>query len=316
MANAPIMSFAVPNYSGLLYTKSNTQTPFINLIAEPQYTNHVQFAVDQEYSLDTPSQPAISEQASMTAPDTKKITRTQHTNVTQIYQRACEISYAKESNMGTMSGINIAGQQANPGDEWNWQISRQMLNIANDIEFTSLQGEYNAATTDATVNKSRGILTALTTNVIDAKGSGSTAAALTKAMIKSRVKSIFDNGGDVNGMILMCNSFQKAAISALYEGSMQMPDSRMEAGVNVTRLITDFGDVGIVLSRAMPKDQILLFRRDVVHLVEQPTPGKGNFFFEELAKAGAGKKGEIFGQVGLNYGPEWLHGKITNLTTE
>ena len=38
MANAPIMSFAVPNYSGLLYTKSNTQTPFINLIAEPQYT--------------------------------------------------------------------------------------------------------------------------------------------------------------------------------------------------------------------------------------------------------------------------------------
>lgn len=97
---------------------------------------------------------------------------------------------------------------------------------------------------------------------------------------------------------------------------MQMPDSRMEAGVNVTRLITDFGDVGIVLSRAMPKDQILLFRRDVVHLVEQPTPGKGNFFFEELAKNGAGKKGEIFGQVGLNYGPEWLHGKITNLTTE
>lgn len=135
-------------------------------------------------------------------------------------------------------------------------------------------------------------------------------------MIKSLVKSIFDNGGDVNGMILMCNSFQKAAISALYEGSMQMPDSRMEAGVNVTRLITDFGDVGIVLSRAMPKDQILLFRRDVVHLVEQPTPGKGNFFFEELAKNGAGKKGEIFGQVGLNYGPEWLHGKITNLTTE
>ena len=197
MANAPIMSFEVPTYSGLLYTKSNTQTPFINLIAEPQYTNHVQFAVDQEYSLDTPSQPAISEQASMTAPDTKKITRTQHTNVTQIYQRACEISYAKESNMGTMSGINIAGQQANPGDEWNWQISRQMLNIANDIEFTSLQGEYNAATTDATINKSRGILTALTTNVIDAKGSGSTAAALTKAMIKSLVKSIFDNGGDV-----------------------------------------------------------------------------------------------------------------------
>ena len=117
--------------------------------------------------------------------------------MTQIYQRACEISYAKESNMGTMSGINIAGQQANPGDEWNWQISRQMLNIANDIEFTSLQGEYNAATTDATINKSRGILTALTTNVIDAKGSGSTAAALTKAMIKSLVKSIFDNGGDV-----------------------------------------------------------------------------------------------------------------------
>lgn len=50
--------------------------------------------------------------------------------------------------------------------------------------------------------------------------------------------------------------------------------------------------------------------------VEQPTPGKGNFFLEELAKTGAGTKKQIFGQIGLDHGPEWYAAKITGLSTE
>jgi len=37
---------------------------------------------------------------------------------------------------------------------------------------------------------------------------------------------------------------------------------------------------------------------------------------EELAKTGAGTKYQIFGQLGLDHGPEWMHAKITGISTE
>jgi hypothetical protein len=46
-----------------------------------------------------------------------------------------------------------------------------------------------------------------------------------------------------------------------------------------------------------------------------PVPEKGVLFFEELSKTGASEKGQLFGMLGLDYGPEEYHGKITGLTT-
>ena len=49
--------------------------------------------------------------------------------------------------------------------------------------------------------------------------------------------------------------------------------------------------------------------------VIQPVPGKGNFFLEQLAKTGAGESYQLFGQIGLDHGPEWYHGKFTDIAT-
>ncbi len=54
---------------------------------------------------------------------------------------------------------------------------------------------------------------------------------------------------------------------------------------------------------------------DVIAPVFQPVPEKGNFFVEELAKTGAGSRYQIFGQVGLDHGPEWYHCKFTGIST-
>ena len=42
---------------------------------------------------------------------------------------------------------------------------------------------------------------------------------------------------------------------------------------------------------------------------------KHNFFLEPLAKTGAGEKYQLFGQIGLDHGPEWYHGKFTDIST-
>ena len=38
--------------------------------------------------------------------------------------------------------INVAGQQANPMDELAFQVSRRMAKIAQDIEYTFINGKY------------------------------------------------------------------------------------------------------------------------------------------------------------------------------
>jgi hypothetical protein len=53
----------------------------------------------------------------------------------------------------------------------------------------------------------------------------------------------------------------------------------------------------------------------MIRPVTQPTPGKGNFFYEELAKTGAAEQGQVFGMFGLDHGPAFAHGKITGLAT-
>ena len=82
-----VQSFACPNYSGILYNKANTKTPFLNMISgNVKFTNSVEFVTGQFYSSEEGEIPEISETASLTAPTATFVTREQKTNVTQIFQ--------------------------------------------------------------------------------------------------------------------------------------------------------------------------------------------------------------------------------------
>lgn len=303
------MSFALPNYSGALYTKSNTSTPFLNLIGATRYTDSVEFVTNQEYVLGSPSQPAISESDSLTAPAATNVGRTQATNVTQIFHRTIAVSYAKESNMGTLSGVNVAGQTANPASELQFQVAAAMAQNRNDIEYTFINGKYNKAKSDTEANKTRGILEAIVTNAV--AESNAPSSSTIRSVLKAFFKKLYDANTDIDNYVLLVNSTIKAAISEAYEGTGYIDQGTTEGGVNVTRLMTDFGNINIALARTMPQKTALLFNPTVVHAVEQITPGKGNFFLEELSKTGAATQYQLFGQIGLDHGFEKLHGKLT-----
>ena len=167
MADTLATSFGVLNYSGMLFNKGNTRTPLSAIIGgRAKTTNHVEFVTGQEYTAGGGgSQPEISENASLTAPAASVVTREQKTNVTQIFQESVGISYAKQSNMGTLAGVNIANQQANPVNELDFQVAAKIQKINRDIEYTFINGVFNKATSDATANKTRGLIPAITTNV-------------------------------------------------------------------------------------------------------------------------------------------------------
>lgn len=310
-----VQSFNVPNYSGLLYNKAATDTPFLNMISgNVKYTNSVEFVCGQYYTSEEGEIPEVSETASLTAPAATFVTRNQMSNVTQIFHESVAISYAKQSNMATLSGINIAGQTANPQDELDFQIANKMNKIKRSIEKAFIAGEYNKAASDSEVNKTRGIANAITSNITAAAGK-----ALDMWLVNDIVTKIANAGGNISELVILMNSANLLQLHGnAIEMGMPIGESYTGAfGIQVRDLILPVGTtIRVGLGAFIPAGTALVINPSVCAPVEQPVPGKGNFFLEELAKTGAGTKYQIFGQIGLDHGPEWFHGKITGLSTD
>ena len=305
-------SFGVLNYSGMLFNKGNTRTPLSAIIgARPKLTNHVEFVTGQEYEGGgAGSQPAITETASLTAPEPTVVTREQKTNVTQIFHESVGVSYAKESNTGTLSGVNIANQEANPINELDFQVAAKMQKVNRDIEYTFINGVFAKATSDAQANKTRGLVTAITTN---------TKAMASKPLglwdIADMVKMIYGANAPTEGLCLWCDATTLFQINAdaVQNGLTVVPAAREINGIALSSVVTPIGVVYLYLGECLPAGTALLLNLDVISPVFQPVPGKGNFFLEPLAKTGAGEKYQLFGQIGLDHGPEWYHGKFTGI---
>lgn len=314
MADTYATSFGVLNYSGMLFNKGNTRTPLSSIIGgRAKTTNHVEFVTGLEYNGGgAGSQPGISESASLTAPEASVVTRDQKTNVTQIFQESVGVSYAKESNMGTLAGVNIANQEANPVNELDFQVAAKMQKIARDIEYTFINGVYNKATKDTEINKTRGLVPAITSNTT---AMGSKPLGLWD--VADMVKKIYGANAPTQGLVLWCDATTMFQINAdaVQNGLSVVPASREINGISLSSVVTPIGIVYLYLGECLPAGTALLLNLDVLAPVHQPVPGKGNFFLEELAKVGAGKKYQIFGQLGLDHGPEWYHGKFTGIST-
>ena len=311
MADTLATSFGVLNYSGMLFNKGNTRTPLSSIIGgRAKITNHVEFVTGQEYTTGGGSQPAISETASLTAPEASVVTREQKTNVTQIFQESVGISYGKMSNMGTLSGLNVAGQQANPMNELDFQVAAKMAKINADIEYTFINGTFNKAASDSEINKTRGLVTAITSNTT---AMGSKPLGLWD--IADMVKKIYGANAPTDGLCLWCDAVTLFQINAdaVQNGLTVVPAARNINGISLSSVVTPIGVVYLYLGEYLPAGTALLLNLSVLAPVFQPVPGKGNFFLEALAKTGAGEKYQLFGQIGLDHGPEWYHGKFTGI---
>lgn len=302
----------VPNYTGELFTSDLINTPFLSAIGGltgGMQTTNFEFATDSQYSQETAAQPSITETDSLTAPTAISYVREQNKNVTQIFHEQVSLSYAKLSNGGRLSGINTAGSQNNVISELDWQISKALEKMARDVEYTFLNGAYQISTASNVANKTRGIIAA-GTSVNTIAGAGAT---LTKAIMDSLLLEMFTNGAMFKMPVIMCGGFQKQKISDIYGYA---PEDRNIGGVNIKQIETDFGNIGIMPAhRFMPAATLLLADLAVCAPVFQVVPDKGNLFYEPLAKTGAGEQGQLFGQIGLDHGPAFAHGTITNLAT-
>ena len=306
-----------PNYTGELFLIGANQTPFLNMIGGLQgdsvrTVSSFEFALAQPWSLETPAQPAITETASLTAPTPWTYVRGQDTNTCQIYQRTVTISYAKQSVPGAIvadptTGLVDKTAMQPVQNEKDFQIAAHLRQIAVNCDFTFLNGEYQQATSAGVAAKTRGIVTACVTNTVDASSN-----LLSRSIFNECVREMASNGAEFRNPVIFVNAFQKQQITEIFGYA---PQDRNVGGANIKQIETDFAMFGVVWAPNVPAGTLLIADLDVCKPVFLPVPEKGVLFYEELAKEGASERGQIYGQIGLDYGPEEFHGKITNLKT-
>lgn len=307
--------FNLPNYTGELFRISPSDTPFLSAIgglSAGMNTDSVEFEWQTVDMRATSVNNAALEGAN--APTASAQSRSNVSNVVEIHHRAIEISYTKQAATGLHAGINNG--QPNPvTDELAFQVDLELAAIAVDVEKSFLSGVYAKPASNATARTSRGLLTAITTNV---NANAGTPRAITKAIVDTTLSTMFTNGARLpqDTTVFMVGAAQKVALSNLYgTGSLNQPTmTRTVGGVAVDTIVTDFGTFGVMLNRWMPAGQVGILDLSQCAPVFLNIPGKGRLFVEPLAKVGSSERFQLYGEIGLKYGPESYHGAIKDLS--
>jgi Family of unknown function (DUF5309) len=153
--------------------------------------------------------------------------------------------------------------------------------------------------------------------------SGTASVGVSVDKVNALVQGIFDNGGMTEGetRTLFVPSIQKTRITKAYataygsnvNGALGMSSGHTVGGVAVDRIVTDFGELNLVVDRALPPDCVVAASVDEIAPVFLAIPGKGVLFEEELAKTGSADNTQIYGELGLKYGAERSHGILRGL---
>lgn len=280
-------------------------------------TSGREFPIGVTFSLRNPSQPARLEGANAPAPTNTSIA--QNTNVIQIYQEAVNSTYLAQSD-NTMSGVIALPLAEAQGDVINprsmsFQIEQTLGIVAQDLNWTCINGQYaNPGDPSVSPLKSRGIMTAITSNVVDI--SGTAANTVTAAIVRDAVDQTLQAVCTSNGFrpdedwyaFTDTNMFK--IMQRAYAVQTNAPADRHVAGLQIRYLNTAFGTLQLVLDPDMPANQLGIFNLADVGLVGLPVKDKGVLFNEAMAKSGSSDTEQIYGQLGLDHAQEQSHGKL------
>lgn len=310
-------TYNLPNYVGELFAASPEETPLLSSIGGLTGGESVgatlfewqgydlRDAADDRQRVEGANAPAAEERVRFNA-----------SNVLEIHQEAVEISYTKQGATkqratGGAPTVTLGGNTY-PADELAWQLQQAFKQKARDIEKTFITGQYANPTSNATPRKTRGLLQAITTNVDVVTG-----GALTEKAVLDLFQKVWENGGIQEGetrTVIVGPALKRQLTKIFIKDAGYKEDTRNVGGVALQTFETDFGRANIMLNRYAPADTLIVASLEQLKPAFLEIPGKGHFFAEPLAKTGASDKVQIYGEIGLNYGNERTHGKLTVTT--
>lgn len=324
MINGQATSFDLPNYIGELFQKGEKPNALLRLIGGLtgglRLVTTPEFAMGVDYTLPAADSTGKTEGATPTAVE---VDTEQSTNLVQIFHEAVELTYSAQAATGVIAGLAaIPGIGQSNGElisprSIEWQRMRAVERISRNANLAFLRGTYQKPGSNATPRQTRGIRTAVTTNLF---ANGGTARPISKAIIEAALKNGLANGmfslGDE--LMVLVDATQYDAIVALYEPGIQQTTnpgpSATVAGVAVKTIVTKWATLHLVWEPDMAAGELFITQPKYCRVVAMPTPKKGVLFSEPLAKSGSADKEQIYGELGIDYRHEVFHAVIDDLS--
>ncbi|MCP3800327.1 DUF5309 domain-containing protein [Allokutzneria sp. A3M-2-11 16] len=315
-------TFNTPNFVGELFALTPADTPFLSAIGGLTGGKRATATLHQwqAYDLRAPEANRQRVEGAPAPPPESRVRYNMH-NVVEIHQESVGITYTRQAATGQFAGTGSAHpHQAAVGGtnpvaaELDWQTRQALTQIARDVEVSFITGTFQNPADNTKPRRTRGILEATTSNVI----TNSTPKPLTETIVLDLLQTVWTSGGIQNSetATLMCNAWQKRMLTTIFITQKNYREqSRNVGGVALTTIETDFGRLNIALNRHFPADVVSVLSLDQCAPVILEIPGKGFLFSEPLGRSGASDVAQIYGEIGLEYGNEKAHGKITGLTT-
>ncbi len=308
-------TYNLPNFTGELFAVSREDTPFLSAIGG--LTGGKSANGSPEFTWSTYDLRDAEDDRQRTegadAPTAEGRVRGVGSNVLEIHQEQVAVSYTKQASDRYINANSAANVPTGAGnavqDELGWQIQQELKQIARDVNASFLTGTYQKPSNNSTARKTRGLLSAITTNT-----TAVTAANLTADHVLDLMQEIYDNGGirETDTRTILVGSRMKRRLSkAFVTDANYREQSRNVGGVNLQTIETDFGQANVMLEPGIPADVLVVVSLEECAPVFLEIPGKGHFFAEPLAKTGAADKVQLYGEIGLEYGLESHHGKLT-----
>ena len=290
----------------IIYNITPTETPFMSSIGTGTctFTKH-------EWQTDSLASPAANAQIEGDDSPSAAMSAT-----TRVFNHT-QISYKPVMVSGTQEAVIHAGVNS----ELAYQIAKAGKELKRDMEL-ALTGKVAAGAgsgNGASARTSRGFESwTVTNNSYGSGGSNSsgsvtdgTQRALTESILKTELKSCYDNGG--NPDLLLVGSFNKQKVSGFTGNSTRMDmaeDRSLVATIDV--YVSDFGEVRVVADRVLRSSgrSALLVDTEMFD-----TAFLRPFETQELAKTGDAMKRLLVAEWTLVAKNEASSATIADLTT-
>lgn len=298
-------TFNLPQYAGELFLVSPSATPLLSLLGSGVATDKKVFSWQ---TVDLGSRVTTGRLEGAAAPTAGERSKSEVYNVCEIFQKQIELTYTAQAAINSLSNTYGGGVNGAP-NELDLQTMLALKDMALDVNYQFINGTKTIPVNNSSARLMGGLLEAISTNEVTASGD------LTAYDVNDAMQDIFDaNGFEQGNMVMVVPSVQKMWLSKVYITASRLETSRNVGGVSVSQIVTDFGNLDIIIDNAMPTDTIMIINKAQVKPRILNIPGKGFLFVEPLAKTGSSDCYQLYGEIGIQWGNQLAHAKITGLT--
>ncbi len=226
-------------------------------------------------------------------------------NRPQVHQTGVQASFRRMET--AIYGLNGSDLDKQAGDLVAEQFVAMEQSIIHGYRFDG----------SASVPSMLGGLKFFVTSANGAQVTDLSSAALTRKDIDDTLQDFFYSvGQDKMSMTILCSAWAKRKISSFFSGAERMESQASgEAGVVVTKLNTDFGQVDLMMHQAVSQNELFFIKRENVKIGHHGTLGRPQLRLLPPSIVGPRSQKVFYGDISAIVAGVQAMGRLHNFST-